>query len=211
MNVVLFGPPGSGKGTQAVRLASELGVPHVATGDIFRRHLKERSELGVLARGYMDRGQLVPDQVTCDMVETRIGLPDCAPGVLLDGFPRSVAQARWLLNWWDGRGAKLDKVVSLVVADQAIVERLSGRRSCVSCGATYHIVHNPPGERCQVCGGEVVQRNDDRAEVVQERLETYRRDTAPVLGVLAERVVVQSVDGVGTIDAIYARIWAALS
>ncbi len=210
MNLVLFGPPGSGKGTQAVRLASELGVPQVATGDIFRRHLKEGTPLGQLARGFMDAGQLVPDEVTCDMVAARLAEPDCAPGVLFDGFPRSVSQARWLLGWWDARSARLDRVVSLVVADSVIVERLSGRRSCLGCGATYHVVYQPPGPQCSRCGGEVVQRSDDRAEVVAARLETYHRDTAPVLAVLAARSPVSEVEGVGEIDSVYARIRAAI-
>lgn len=212
MIAMLFGPPGSGKGTQAKDLAAALSVPHVATGDIFRKHLKEGTDLGKLARSYMDRGELVPDQVTCDLVASRLSESDAARGVLLDGFPRSVFQARWLVGWLRERGGKVDAVVNLVVPDAVVVERISGRRSCLSCGATYHAVYAPaPGGKCAACGADVVQRADDKEDVVTARLQTYHRETAPVLGVLRETgVPVHDVDGVGGVDEIKGRIFRAL-
>lgn len=212
MNVLLFGPPGSGKGTQARDLATLLAVPHVATGDIFRRHLKEGTELGQLARSYIDRGQLVPDSVTCDLVASRLLEADATEGVLLDGFPRSVPQAEWLVSWLHDHGRRIDAVLNLRVADELLVERISGRRACVKCGATYHVRFNPPdGSTCTVCGSEVVQRKDDAEAVVRARLETYHRETAPVLGILRASGTVHDIDGVGEIPLIQGRIRTALN
>lgn len=213
MNALLFGPPGSGKGTQAKDLAGALGVPHVATGDIFRRHLKEGTELGNLARSYMDRGALVPDSVTCELVASRLVEPDAAGGVLFDGFPRSVPQADWLVDWLRAHGRSIGAVMNLIVPDAALVERISGRRSCPSCGATYHVVYapSPGGGRCGSCDGELVQRADDREDVVLQRLSTYHRETEPVLGVLrTTAATVHDIDGVGAVEAVRGRIFAAL-
>jgi adenylate kinase len=213
MNTLLFGPPGSGKGTQAKDVSASLGVPHVATGDIFRRHLKEGTELGQLARSYMDRGALVPDSVTCDLVASRLLEADASGGVLFDGFPRSVPQAEWLVRWLEEHGRPIRAVVNLLVPDSALVERISGRRSCVGCGATYHVVYAPSarGARCASCDAELVQRADDREDVVLHRLATYHRETAPVLGVLrAAGATVFDIDGLGAVDAVRARIFAAL-
>lgn len=212
MNVLLFGPPGSGKGTQATELAARLGIPHVATGDIFRKHLKEGTDLGKLARSYMDKGQLVPDSVTCDLVASRLAEGDAAEGVLLDGFPRSLAQAEWLIGWWKERGQGVGRVLNLLVPDQAILERLGGRRTCMSCGATYHVRSAPPGPdgRCSRCGGEVVQRKDDSEATIRERLDVYHAQTAAVLPVLRAAGPVSDIDGVGGIDEVRARINAAL-
>lgn len=212
MNVLLFGPPGSGKGTQAAEVAAKMGLPHVATGDIFRKHLKEGTDLGRLARSYMDKGQLVPDSVTCDLVASRLSEPDASNGALLDGFPRSVAQAHWLVGWWRERATGVGRVLNLIVPDEAIIARLGGRRSCLSCGATYHVVSAPiPADgRCSRCGGEVVQRSDDREETIRARLDTYHRETAPVLDVLRGAGPVSDIDGVGGIDQIRQRIAAAL-
>lgn len=214
MIAMLFGPPGSGKGTQAKDLAAALAVPHVATGDIFRKHLKEGTELGRLARSFMDRGELVPDQVTCDLVASRLSEGDAAGGVLLDGFPRSVFQAKWLIGWLAGRDRSIGGVINLLVPDAVVVERISGRRSCLSCGATYHVTYAPPGHdgRCTKCGADVAQRGDDKEEVVRNRLETYQRETAPVLGVLHDAgVAVHDVAGVGSVDEIKGRIFRALA
>lgn len=213
MIAMLFGPPGSGKGTQAKDLAAALGVPHVATGDIFRKHLKEGTDLGKLARSYMDRGELVPDQVTCDLVASRLSEADAAGGVLLDGFPRSVFQANWLVGWLGGRDRKVDAVANLIVPGEVVVERISGRRSCLSCGATYHQTYAPaPGGKCAACGADVVQRGDDKEDVVRARLATYERETAPVLGVLRQAgVPVHDIDGVGGVDEIKGRIFRALA
>ncbi len=212
MNAVLFGPPGSGKGTHAKSVAAALGIPHVATGDIFRRHLKEGTALGQLARSYMDKGQLVPDSVTCDLVASRLEEPDAGGGVLFDGFPRSVAQVEWLLGWLAARGGSIGVVVNLLVPDAEIVQRIAGRRACLGCGATYHARANPPAlaGRCDRCGGDVVQRADDGEEIVRERLATYARETAPVLAVLRGAAHVVDVDGVGGIEAVQARVHAVL-
>ena len=183
MDVILFGPPGAGKGTQAGTICQMLRVPQVATGDIFRKHLKEGTELGQLARGYMDRGQLVPDDVVVQIVASRLGEPDCETGVLLDGFPRTVTQAALLQAWLAEHGRQVDVVLSLEVPDDVLVGRLSGRRTCLNCGATYHVTNNPPQVTgiCDRCGGDVVQREDDAEDTVRARLATYHRDTAPVL------------------------------
>lgn len=213
MFVLLFGPPGSGKGTQASALAEALRIPHVATGDIFRKHLREGTDLGKLARSYMDRGQLVPDLVTCDLVASRLGEADAARGVLFDGFPRSVPQLFWLLGHLGATGRGLSHVVNLQVDDSLILARITGRRTCTSCGATYHVNSAPPGAdgNCTRCGSAVVQRKDDSEEVVHDRLVAYASQTFPCLEQLVDRVLVHNVDGVGAIDVVRTRIFAALS
>jgi adenylate kinase len=222
MIVLLFGPPGSGKGTQATAIAEALSIPHVATGDIFRKNLKEGTELGKLARSYMDQGALVPDSVTCDMVASRLSEQDCGlavremaavpRGVLLDGFPRSLPQARWLLGWLSERGHEIGAVINLVVPTEVVVGRISGRRSCLSCGATYHTTAAPPKVEgvCDRCGGEIVQRKDDSEAVVQDRLATYDAQTAAALPALRENAPVHDIDGVGSVDEIRGRIFVAL-
>jgi adenylate kinase len=214
MNVLLFGPPGSGKGTQAQALAAMLSVPHVSTGDIFRRHLRESTPLGQLARSYMDRGALVPDQVTCDLVATRLVEPDAVGGVLYDGFPRSVPQLEWLVGFLAAREQRVDAVVNLLVRSELLLARISGRRSCPGCGASYHVTTNPTQVDgvCDRCGAAVVQRKDDAEDVVRDRLATYERDTAPVLGAVLSTgsIAVYDIDGVGMVDEVRARIFAAL-
>lgn len=218
MDVILFGPPGAGKGTQAAVITSRLKIPQVSTGDIFRKHLKEGTPLGLLARGFMDRGELVPDDVVFEIVASRLEDADCAPGALFDGFPRTVRQAELLASWLESRGRSIDLVLSLHVPDEVVVGRLSGRRTCMGCGATYHVQHNPPQVAgvCDRCGGEVVQRKDDLEETVRARLDTYHRDTAPVLAWLAERYGVTTLDGnqaieiversiIGRLDALASR------
>lgn len=211
--LVLFGPPGAGKGTQAAFLCDELGVPQVATGDIFRKHLKEGTELGSLARSYMDKGQLVPDEVVWDLVEDRLSEDDCSGGVLLDGFPRSVKQAELLVDWASRVGRKVNSVVALEVADQNLVSRLTGRRTCMNCGGTYHVEHNPTAEEgvCNRCGGEVVQRSDDTVETVQKRLATYHDQTAPVLDYFETFGLVKRIDGVGEIRVVTERLRLAIA
>jgi adenylate kinase len=205
---MLYGLPGSGKGTQATALAVAFGVPHIATGDIFRKNLREGTPLGQTAKGYMEKGQLVPDSLTCEMVADRLSEPDCQNGALLDGFPRSVPQAHWLLDWLSARPAR---VISLEVPEQMVVERISGRRVCSQCSTPYHVTADPPPPTCRHCGSaEIVQRRDDREDVVAARLQTYTQDTAPVLGVLQQKVPVFVVDGVGSVEDVRGRILRAV-
>lgn len=212
MDVILFGPPGAGKGTQATAITRALNVPQVSTGDIFRRHLKEGTPLGLLARGYMDRGELVPDDVVVQIVASRLEEPDSANGALFDGFPRTVRQAELLADWLAARGRAINAVICLYVADEIVVERLSGRRTCLSCGATYHVQYNPTQVPavCDRCGGEVVQRRDDAEDTVRARLATYHRETTPVLAWLGERVGVVTLDGSGPIEQVERSVLAQL-
>lgn len=178
--VILMGPPGSGKGTQAFKLASELKIPHISTGDMFRNHMKSNTELGNRVRNYLDQGKLVPDQVVIDMLQERILKPDCANGFLLDGFPRTVAQADELKKLLGNKYRLV--VLDLQVSDAVVKERISGRRMCPSCGMSYHVIYSPPKKEgiCDNCGGEIIQRKDDREEVVQERLNVYHEQTKPL-------------------------------
>lgn len=213
MDVILFGPPGAGKGTQASAITAALGIVQVATGDIFRRHLKEGTALGLLARGYMDRGQLVPDEVVVDIVASRLSESDCAGGVLLDGFPRTVRQAELLSDWLVAHGRRVDAVFCLSVPDEVVIARLAGRRTCMSCGATYHVHNNPPAADgvCDRCGGDVVQRKDDAEDTIRARLATYHRDTTPVLAWLRGRVAVNDIDGARSIEQVEDQIRAGLA
>jgi adenylate kinase len=212
MDVILFGPPGAGKGTQATAVSEHLGVPHVSTGDIFRRHLKQGTALGTLARSYMDKGQLVPDDVVVDIVASRLEDSDAVGGVLFDGFPRTVRQAELLTEWLVAHGRKIDQVLNLGVSDAVVVGRLSGRRTCMACGATYHADHNPPAKAgaCDRCGGDVVQRDDDREDTVRARIETYHRDTAPVLSWLRANGSVADIDANQAIDVVRGAVLSAL-
>jgi adenylate kinase len=213
MDVILFGPPGAGKGTQAAAISKLLSIPHISTGDIFRRHLKEGTELGTLARSYMNKGQLVPDQVVCDIVASRLVEQDARGGALLDGFPRTVAQAEMLYSWLKAQGRSIGAVVNLQVPDSLLISRLSGRRTCTGCGASYHVEYNPPKSdgSCSKCGSEVVQRKDDHEETIKARLVTYSRDTAPVLGWVSPRSRVHAIDGTQGILEIETTIAASLT
>ena len=213
MDVILFGPPGAGKGTQASAVCETLSVPHVSTGDIFRRHLREGTELGLLAKSFMSRGELVPDETVVEIVATRLSEDDANCGVLFDGFPRTVNQAVLLDGWLRWHARKVDVVVNLVVPDEVVHARLSGRRSCLSCGATYHIAHKPPAVEkvCDRCGADVVQRDDDQDETVWRRLETYHAQTAPVLEWARANTRVVDVDANQGIADVRAAVVAALS
>ena len=212
MNLVLFGPPGAGKGTQAAVLCTELGVPQVATGDIFRRNLKEGTPLGEKARGFINKGQLVPDEVVWELVASRLSEDDCESGVLLDGFPRSIRQAELLVEWMKDSHRRLDCVVALEVPDEVLVMRLARRRTCLACGGTYHLDHAPPAVEgvCDTCGGEVVQRSDDNEETVRARLNTYHETTSPVLTYFEGLGLAQRVDGVGDIQSVSQRLRIAI-
>lgn len=206
--VVLLGGPGAGKGTQAERLSQNLGIPQVSTGDLFREHLKKETELGLLARGYMDRGELVPDQVTVDMVRDRLSRPDAARGAILDGFPRTIAQAEAL----NGLLAELDSQLSVVpyiqVPEDVLLERLAGRWTCKKCGAMYHQLFNPPQEAgvCDRCGGELYQRPDDTPETQKHRIEVYFEQTAPLIQYYREKGLLVEVDGRQGIEDIQADL-----
>lgn len=214
MELVLLGPPGSGKGTQAKVLAERFQVPHISTGDIFRKNLSEGTELGQLARHYMDQGLLVPDDVTEAMVKDRLGQADAQPGFILDGFPRNVAQGEHFQEMLREAGRSLTAVVHLLVRRDVLVVRLTGRRVCPTCGATYHLEFNPPkvAGHCTVCSAELVQRPDDSLETVIKRLEVYDNETAPLVAFYQEQGLVLDFDGemaVGALtDAIASRVSA---
>jgi adenylate kinase len=212
MRLVLLGPPGAGKGTQAAKLAQQLGVPHIATGDLFRRAQEENTELGRLARSYMKKGQLVPDEVTIALVKERLEQGDCRHGFLLDGFPRTLAQAGALDQVLSQRREKLDRVVLLQVAHEELVKRLSGRWLCRSCQRPYHMVTSPPKRvgRCDSCGGELYQRDDDKEETVRRRLQVYEQQTKPLVEYYKKQGKLVAVDGQGAIEEITRRIVQAL-
>ena len=212
MDIILFGPPGAGKGTQATAASEAAGVPHVSTGDIFRFHLKSGTELGQKVKAYMSSGQLVPDGLVVEVVASRLEQEDASRGALFDGFPRTVDQARLLRQWLQEHGRDIGVVVNLVVPDAVVASRLSGRRSCLSCGATYHIEHRPPGEggACTRCGTVVVQRDDDRPETVENRISTYHAQTAPVLAWARDLVPVVDIEADRPIDEVREAVLAAL-
>ena len=209
--VVLLGPPGAGKGTQAKLLAQALGVPHVSSGDLFRDHLGRKTDLGLLAKEYIDRGDLVPDDVTVAMVIERLGRPDCRDGVVLDGFPRTLSQAKALDDQLDERGQRVSVVPLAQVRDEEIVRRLSARRVCRNCGTVYNLVFNPPPTEgtCE-CGGELYQRDDDNPETVRNRLYTYYKETSPLIGYYFAKGLLVEVDGEQAIEDVQADLWAAV-
>ncbi|MBV2361874.1 adenylate kinase [Streptomonospora nanhaiensis] len=212
MRAVLVGPPGAGKGTQAQILASELSIPKVSTGDIFRANVSGGTELGKQAKAYMDRGDLVPDEVTNAMVRDRLAQQDAQGGFLLDGFPRNVAQAETLNKILDDLGERLDAVLELKVDEEEIVKRLSGRRSCRNCNNVQHVVYDPPATEdvCDVCGGELFQREDDREEVVRHRLDVYHEQTEPLVSFYANEGILVTIEATGPVDEVTARAKAAL-
>ncbi len=209
MNLILLGPPGAGKGTQAKRLQESLGIPQLSTGDMLRALASQGSELGIKAKGFMDAGQLVPDDVMIDMIAERIDEPDCGKGFILDGFPRTLAQAEALDQMLGRLERKLDRVIEMAVDDEALVERITGRFACARCGAGYHDVFQRPREDniCDDCGHtEFVRRVDDTAETVRARLEAYHAQTAPLLPYYKKRGVLSPVDGMAEIDDVARQI-----
>lgn len=205
MNIIFLGPPGAGKGTQAQRICDALKIPQISTGDILRRAMKEGTETGLKAKSYIDAGQLVPDDVIIDIVRERLRMDDCQNGYILDGFPRTVPQAEALDTF-----AKIDSVIDLDVADQVLVDRLSGRRVCLKCGATYHISMLNGGTKCAKCGDDLVQRNDDKAETVLNRLKVYHAQTAPLIGYYEKKGLLKKVDGAQGLDNTFSAIMKEL-
>lgn len=213
MFLIIFGPPGAGKGTQAARIVQAYPIPQVATGDIFRKNLREGTSLGLEAKGYMEAGKLVPDELVSKIVADRLQQDDCSAGALLDGYPRSLPQAAFLDAWLAERELAIGLVVHLVVPDEVIVERMGGRRTCTNCGATYHVSVNPtavPGI-CDRCGSKVIQRPDDNEATVRTRLATYHEQTSPIVTHYRTLGVVADIDGVGSIDAIGQQVLDAVA
>jgi adenylate kinase len=212
MQVILLGPPGVGKGTQAARIASEFGIAHISTGDMFREAVAAGTELGKTAREYMAAGALVPDEIVIGMVEERLGRPDTQKGFLLDGFPRTIPQAEALERLLEKLGRPVTAVVDLVADEELLISRLSGRRVCASCGATYHVENNPPRVQgvCDVCGGEVRQREDDRPEAIRERLREYSSKTAALTEHYSRAGLLESVAASGTPQEVFDLVREAL-
>lgn len=212
MKILLMGPPGAGKGTQAEKLTELLKIPHISTGDMFRKAQKEGTELGLKAKSYMEQGQLVPDEVTIGIVRERLAEDDCKIGFLLDGFPRTVQQADALEQILADLGTQLDAVINIEVDKDFLLERLTGRRVCKSCGATYHIKFNAPKNEnvCDKCGGELYQRNDDTLETVASRLDVYEAQTAPLIQYYVAKNLIKSIDGSQVVEKVSADICAAL-
>ena len=212
MRVVLVGPPGAGKGTQAQFLASHLSIPKISTGDIFRDNVSHGTKLGQQAQSYMERGDLVPDEVTIAMVTDRLADDDTQAGFLLDGFPRNLPQAETLKKMLASWDTKLDVVLELVVDDDEVVRRLSGRRGCRRCGRIWHVVFDPPvlPGICDDCGGELFQRDDDREETIRHRLEVYQQQTTPLVSFYADEGTLLGLDATGPVDEITERALSAL-
>lgn len=208
MKLILIGAPGAGKGTQAEKLIEKLGIPSISTGNILREHMKEGTELGKKARGYVESGALVPDDLIIGMLKARLSEADCEKGFILDGYPRTVAQAEAL----DDMGAGIDRVVSIETDDDAIIRRISGRRICKSCGASYHILYHKPEKDgvCSKCGAPLSQRDDDREETVRARLEVFHRQTEPVKAYYEKQGILIRVDGMGSIPETTKRIFDGL-
>ncbi|KPK93286.1 MAG: adenylate kinase [Anaerolineae bacterium SM23_ 63] len=208
MILVLLGPPGAGKGTQAERLAEEFKLPHVASGDLFRENMKNKTELGLLANRYIVEGELVPDDVTIAMIRDRLERPDCEHGVILDGFPRTLAQAEGFKDILAGMDRTLDGVLYIAVPDEELVRRLSGRRICRRCQTPYHIQFNPPQNHrvCDICAGVLYQREDDKPETVRARLNVYRQQTLPLIDFYCQYGLLTEVDGSGDIETVTAAL-----
>lgn len=212
MKIIMLGAPGAGKGTQAKQIAKEYGIPHISTGDIFRANIKEGTELGKKAQEYMDQGLLVPDELVCDLVVDRIQKDDCEKGFILDGFPRTIPQADALDQALAKHGEAIEYAIDVEVPDENIIRRMAGRRSCKDCGAIFHVEYNPPKKEdcCDVCGGELVLRDDDKEETVKKRLEVYHDQTAPLIDHYKTAGSLYEVDGTQDIDIVFKEIKSIL-
>jgi adenylate kinase len=212
MRLILVGPPGAGKGTQALHLASHFGIPHISTGDIFRLNIKGKTELGKLAKSYMDAGNLVPDSVTNEMVADRLTHDDAKSGFLLDGYPRNVGQADFLKEALVKAGTTLDAVLEFALANEEIIKRLSGRRTCRGCGGVSHVIFNAPKTAgvCDKCQGELYQREDDKEEVIAHRLDVYSEQTAPIIDYYRRTGLLKTISAIGEVNEIAERAIAAL-
>lgn len=212
MKIIMLGAPGAGKGTQADKIAVHYDIPHISTGDIFRANIKAGTELGKKAKSYMDAGALVPDELVVDLVVDRIAQDDCTKGYILDGFPRTIPQAKCLTEALAARNDAIDAAIDVDVPDENIVRRMSGRRACPACGATYHIVNIPPKKEgiCDKCGSELILRDDDKPETVQKRLEVYHTQTQPLIDYYSEQGKLHTVDGTKGMDEVFSDILAAL-
>ena len=208
----MLGAPGAGKGTQAKLIAEKYGIPHISTGDIFRANIKEGTELGKEAKQYMDKGQLVPDDLTVRILLDRVSKPDCEKGYVLDGFPRTIPQAEVLDTEVAKLGDKIDMAIDVNVPDENIIRRMSGRRACPKCGATYHVEHIPPKKEgiCDACGAELVLRDDDKPETVKKRLDVYHKQTQPLITYYSKLNILRTVDGTKDKNDVFADISALL-
>ena len=213
MNLILFGPPGAGKGTQAKKMVDLYGIPQISTGDILRANVREGTELGLAAKAYMDKGELVPDEVLIGIIKNRLKEPDCEKGFILDGYPRTKPQADALAALLDEINKPIDVVLNLEVPDEELVERISGRLMCNNCGASYHRTFNPPKKEgvCDTCGGELFQRADDREEAVQNRLNVYKKQTQPLIDYYAEKGILVTLEGTKDINEVFEDIKAILT
>ncbi len=208
MKIIMLGAPGAGKGTQAKKIAEHYGIPHISTGDIFRANIKNGTELGKKAKEYMDQGLLVPDELTCDLVTDRVSKEDCANGYILDGFPRTIPQAEALEDALKKMGTDVDYAINVDVPDSSIVSRMGGRRACVTCGATYHLVFMPPKKEgiCDSCGSTLILRDDDKPETVQKRLDVYHAQTQPLIDFYEKKGILKTIDGTQEIDRVFGDI-----
>ena len=208
MKIIMLGAPGAGKGTQAKKIAEKYGIPHISTGDIFRANIKEGTELGKKAKTFMDKGELVPDELVVDLVVDRFKNPDCANGYVLDGFPRTIPQAEALDAALKAIGETVDYAINVEVPDENIINRMSGRRACVGCGATYHIKYNPTkvADVCDACGEKLILRDDDKPETVKNRLSVYHDQTQPLIDFYTKKGVLAEVDGTQDMNDVFAAI-----
>lgn len=212
MNIILLGPPGAGKGTQAKILTKKFGIPQISTGDILRAAVKEQTPMGIKAKGFMDSGALVSDEVVVGIVEERLAKPDCAAGFILDGFPRTVRQANALGQMLEALGKSIDHVICLTVDKEELLERVTGRRTCRNCGEGFHIAFDPPKVEgtCDECGGELYQRDDDSEGTMRNRLDVYEEQTAPLVAYYANESLLRTIYGIGSIDDIQQKLLSIL-